>query len=46
MWLIYKYENETKMQMVKKYKGRRNWMKINVYGNGDEGERKKGDNGK
>lgn len=20
MWLIYKYENETKMQMVKKYK--------------------------
>lgn len=46
MWLIYKYENETKMQMVKKYKGRRNWMNINVYGNGDEGERNKGDNGK
>ena len=46
MQLIYKYENETKMQMVKKYKGRRNWMNINVYRNADEGERNKDDNGK
>jgi len=34
------------MQMVKKYKGRRNWMNINVYRNADEGERNKDDNGK
>lgn len=34
------------MQMVKKCKGRRNQMNINVYRNGDEEERNKGDNGK
>lgn len=45
MWLIYKYENETKRQMVEKYKGRRNWMNISIYRNGDEGERNKGSNG-
>lgn len=46
MWLIYKYENETKRQMVEKYKGRRKWMNISIYRNGDEGERNKGSNGK
>lgn len=46
MWLIYKQENETKRQMVEKYKGRRKWMNISIYRNGDEGERNKGSNGK
>lgn len=45
MWLIYKYENETEMQMAKEYKGRRNQMNITVYRNGDERRGNKGDNG-
>lgn len=46
MWLTCKYKNETKMQMVEKYKGRRICMNISIYRNGDEGERNKGNNGK